>query len=330
MERNKKLHVFGTCTNNKSLPILKECHLRSLGSLRFDLASKQWCKNLVLENQHKVRAAELYIGSHWKETLACVDEANLKGFDTDLWILSAGWGLLPSDMLISPYAATFASSGEDSIHRLGWPAEYSKRERCRLWWEYTNAEFADKKPYSILSLGVDQDALSLFVLSKDYFFAIEQELLEIISKGCDVLIVSAGLYTEKGLAHPQIKDRILPFNDKFKQLDPYLNKTNVSLNARLANWLIREHSDTIKLGVEKTVSLIEKIEKSLPEMERKAVAKITDEEVLAFIGKHYVPQVSNATLLLKILRQKENKSCEQKRFGELFRIYQSQNDRGLF
>jgi len=144
------------------------------------------------------------------------------------------------------------------------------------------------------------------------------------------MILSAGLYTEKGIAHPQLTDHILPFNDKFKQLEGYLNKTNVSLNARLANWLIREQSEVLVLGVEETIARVASIEHSLPEMKRRPVVKMTDAEVLEFIEQHYISQLSSASQLLKILRHQEQKSCEQKRFGQLFRQYQDENDRGLF
>jgi len=223
-----------TCTNNKSYPIPPDCQLGELKSLRFDSAVKKWHENLTSKKFHKIPAEQLYVGSHWKETLRCVQEAKLREFNTTFWILSAGWGLLLPNTKISPYATTFTSSGDDSIHSLGWPEELSHGERCRLWWEHVNAAFSTEKHDSIRSIGQDDEAQLLFILSKDYFLAIEQELLEIAAKGCQVLIVSAGLYTE-GTAHPQLKDHILSFNDKFKQIDPYLNKTDVSLNARLAN-----------------------------------------------------------------------------------------------
>ena len=59
----------------------------------------------------------------------------------------------------------------------------------------------------------------------------------------------------------------------------------------------------------------------MPEMVREEVVRITDDEVLEFIDRNYDPQSSTATRLLRLLRDQENKSCEQKRFGALFRAY---------
>ena len=330
MKKRRKLHIFSTCTNIKSFPASAECQLGRFEDQPVDQVVQQWWKNLNSKRFHQVEAEKLYVGSHWKETLATVTEGQQRGFDTQFWILSAGWGLLAADQKICPYAATFTAGADDSIHSLDWPEESSHKERCRSWWREINSLSSAEEPTSIVSLAQEARSTLLFILSVDYFLAIEQELLELTSKGHSVLIVSAGLYTEKGVAHPQLTDHILPFNDKFKQLEDYLNKTNVSLNARLANWLLREHSETMALGVKETVVRVAEIESSLPEMKRRPVVKMTDDEVLDFTGQHYVSQVSSASQLLKILRHQEQKSCEQKRFGQLFRQYQNENDRGLF
>ena len=170
----------------------------------------------------------------------------------------------------------------------------------------------------------------LLILSKEYYLAVEHEIFELIAAGTEVAIVSAGLYTEIGSAHPAVREAVLPFSDKFKQADDYLNKTNVSLNARLATWLVQKHADRIREGVAAVRERIEEMERTLPEMKRREVVPMTDKEVLAFIHRHYVDQVSNATRLLRQLRQQEGKSCEQKRFGELFRQYKARHRGGLF
>ena len=57
---------------------------------------------------------------------------------------------------------------------------------------------------------------------------------------------------------------------------------------------------------------------------------MTDEEVLAFIKLHYEPGISSATKLLRKLRHEEGRSCEQKRFGALFKNYENRNQLSLF
>ena len=57
---------------------------------------------------------------------------------------------------------------------------------------------------------------------------------------------------------------------------------------------------------------------------------MTDEEVLEFIDATYEPGVSSATQLLRKLRHEELRSCEQKRFGALFKLYENRNQLSLF
>jgi hypothetical protein len=329
MKKFDKLHILSTCTNIKSQTVPDICSIEMFDGMEIAQACRNWKANLTLSGLPKVPAQSLYVGSHWKETLASVKVAQVQGFTPDLFILSAGWGLVHQAQLITPYAATFANSGGDSIHRLNWPSELSTKERCRLWWESINDQFYSMKRPLSERFSDEVDSLFLVILSKDYYQAIEQELLEMVSKGHEILILSAGLFTQRKIAHPQLKNNILPFNDKFKQMDPYLNKTNVSLNARLANWLLGTYADAVKMGVKTTVEILLDIEASLPSMVRKDVVKMTDEEVLGFIAENFVPQVSTATQLLTILRE-QNKSCEQKRFGGLFKQYQTQHGGGLF
>ena len=57
---------------------------------------------------------------------------------------------------------------------------------------------------------------------------------------------------------------------------------------------------------------------------------MTDDEVLAYIDEHYETGVSSATQLLCKLRHEELRSCEQKRFGALFKNYENRNQLSLF
>ena len=146
-----------------------------------------------------------------------------------------GYGLLPADEMVVPYAASFAP-GEDSIQNLKWRDSLASNHRPRHWWDWINqrtegeglSRFQDDGP----------DTTFLFILSQEYYAALEHELLELIGAGKNVILVSAGLYRQRNKAAPLIRPHILPFSDRFKQVDPYLNKTNVTLNARLAKWLL--------------------------------------------------------------------------------------------
>ncbi len=208
------------------------------------------------------------------------------------------------------------------------------RDRSRAWWKYLHRYRKVEPNWTLAQLpryvDAEGDLCFTFILSREYFLAIEPELMELIGQGHDAIIVSAGLYSEIGSANPMVHDHILPLSDKFKQLDDYLNHTNVSLNARLANWLIKRFPSEIDSGSKRLFEAVSELDGSLPPMVRRSVEKMTDEEVLDFISKHYDPDRSSATRMLRVLRHEEGKSCEQKRFGGLFRRFKESQTGGLF
>ena len=144
------------------------------------------------------------------------------------------------------------------------------------------------------------------------------------------MIVSAGLAQHLNSASPVVRPHILPFSDRFKQVDEYLNKTNTSLNARLATWLVRNHAQALHEGIDAIRPILESIDEELPPMVRKDVNRMTDEEVLTFIKANYSDSLNSATKLLRRLRDVEQLSCEQKRFGALFRKFEQSLQGDLF
>ena len=269
-----KLLIISTCTNNKKYIPEDTCLLDSCIKKTYTASIREWLKRLNNCNLAKYPAIKLYKGSHWKETRACMKTAQDKGFCPELWILSAGWGLVHPDDKICSYSATF-SNGKNSVQNLPWPEEFSIKDRSRFWWE---SLVQVKKEHFQLSQIPSRYKNSgklcmLFILSKEYYQAVEPEIIKLISKGIEVIIISAGLYSEIGSASPVVKDHILPFNDKFKQICKYLNHTNTSLNARLANWIIKEHCKDMVKGLPLLFKVIKKVEQSLPEIKRKNIRK---------------------------------------------------------
>ena len=326
--------ILGTCTNQKSGSPSEETSLDSFPKLNPQDLASLWIDRLNQSNQLEVRARDLYIGSAWNETLACLSSVQQYSPGSSLWVLSAGWGLIPVDAKIKSYSATFAQ-GEDSIHNAQWELGLSARERNQIWWKAINSQRGADGAQSIMGFSEKypdpQKVILLLILSPAYFQAIETEVNELVHRGYEVAIFSAGVYAGLGEKPSLLRDNIMPINDKYKQISKYLNHTNVSLNARVTNWVIQQFPREIDSGVNSLREKLIEVERELPEMERKPVVPMTDEEVLEFIGKNYVPDASSASQLLKVLRHEENKSCERKRFAGLFKLYEEENrPRGLF
>ena len=356
----KKVILVSTCTNSKTVSISENKKLRNCSSVIYDQAISAWCKSLWSDKEDQVAARTLYGGSHWGETRKAFEKLSAQSsVSSELWILSAGCGLIPADLEVPAYSATF-SSGADGIHELIWQPSWSPKEKAQHWWKEINARKPPGIPRTLADIGGDDDTLWLFVLSKEYMPAIEQELFELISSGQNVLIASAGAYANRQSLHPIIQARLFSLSEKFETYRQVLHGAKVALNANFAHWLTTEHMEELLQDSESHLSTIAKIDESLPDpssmdedsfidatrqigsdlaveelknlwtKRNRETVPMTDEEVMEFIDACYEPGISSATQLLRKLRHEELRFCEQKRFGALFKLYENRNQLSLF
>lgn len=323
----KKLTVITTCTNLKRGITDPELSLRRYCGKDPKFAARAWAETLQAQFPDGT-AAEIYSGSHWIESMAC-RQSGAKAFrDSKLLVLSAGYGLIDHQAEIVNYSASFAA-GPDSMMNLAWPSQESVKTRQACWWSWLNRAWGHGGLNDYFS-DSQTDEVVLVILSREYYGAVERELIELISGGLNLFIVSAGVFANLATVSPVVRTRVLPFTDRFKALDPYLAKTNVSLNARLANWLVQNHAQDLASGGAGLMEKMRELSASLPPPVRKPVSPMTDEEVLDFIRTHYPREGDSATRLLRHLRDKLGKSCEQKRFGALFKRFISSQQPQLF
>ena len=356
----KKVILVSTCTNNKTVSVDENKKLRNCSSVVYDQAISAWCKSLWSDKEEQVAARTLYGGSHWGETRKAFEKLSAQSsVSSELWILSAGCGLIPADLEVPAYSATF-SSGADGIHELIWQPGWSPKEKAQHWWKEINARKPSGIPRTLSDIGGDGDTLWLFVLSKEYMPAIEQELFELISSGQNILIASAGAYANRQSLHPLIQARLFSLSEKFETYRQVLHGAKVALNANFAHWLTTEHMEGLLQDSDSLLSTIAKIDESLPDpssmdeesfidatrqigsdlpaeelknlwtKRNRETVPMTDEEVMEFIDASYEPGVSSGTQLLRKLRHEELRSCEQKRFGALFKLYENRNQLSLF
>jgi hypothetical protein len=326
-----KLIIISTCTNNKNYKVPAGCNLDDLKRNTYKWSINSWLEHIQNPAHSRYPVYDLYSGSHWKETLACIDAARDKGFLPELWVMSAGCGLISANHAVVPYSATFAQE-ENSIHSLEWPKELCEKERSRIWWKEINSKKCIKLPGTFLELyrsfNKTENVFFLFILSKDYYLAVEPEIIELVAFLENVSIVSCGTFSRISRVSPLVRDHVLPVGEKFKQENDYLNKDNMSLNARIAKWIILNYSDALHLGYRELYKEIKTKDLQLEKPKKPKPASLSDEEIMAFIHKAYKSSTTTATALLTDLRHKENKSCEWRRFVRLFKLYTNSYSKG--
>jgi hypothetical protein len=119
-----------------------------------------------------------------------------------------------------------------------------------------------------------------------------------------------------GPATNDLADFVVPVTAR---LQPHLGGSLLSLNARVAAFLLRSSvEDNHSLGRMRLRERVEETTSATPARTARAAGqRLTDEEVRAFICEHAGERAATATSLLRRLRL-SGRSCEQARFGQLF------------
>jgi hypothetical protein len=304
------VNVVVTCTKDKRHPVAGDCQLRNvLGESVLDRI-EEWQSRTGRYWKNSVRVADLYAGDHW----ANVRRMESSRFGIDIWVCSAGFGLIHFDDHVAPYAATFSPNHPDSV-----AARLPKSDRFvapEHWWKATASKWKSKfrnRPRSLTELAVAYPNRSLLVVASDnYMRAIAEDLREGVSRLADpdqLSIVSAGVKKLGGL-----DQNLIPCDARMQAI---LGGARRSLNTRLAAMIIRECRQPPRASILR--KQYRKLLDKQPPIEKYTRQQLSDNEIKTFIRKQLVvnPDWQHSPML-RVLRDL-NMACEQKRFANLYR-----------
>lgn len=132
------LHIVVNCADRKLIPVLQSRRLRAIKNSDLKDRAKAWWKKLTAPPGQNVLAVDVYGGSYWTTVRKLPAAAESAGFRPKLWIISAGYGLLPGSAKVNAYSATFAASSPDSVIR-GDGRGAPRSHRLQQWWETLSA-----------------------------------------------------------------------------------------------------------------------------------------------------------------------------------------------
>jgi len=301
--RRQRLHIVVTCTNRKRRPVPLTLQLRRTTGARTIQRASRWVQRLTASHLDTVRAEDLYAGEHWDIARGLADLASNGFARPTLWIVSAGWGLIPIGAAIRPYSATFSTRHPDSVS--------DNAHGAQDWWSAL-ADWEGPTPgaaRSLTSLVADhpRDRV-LLVLSQPYFAACANDLREVITTAKDstISIIAAGVTPQPAFAAWQ-----LPADAR---LQHHVGGTLGSLNVRVA-------ADLLTAGLTDHDAMSRHLRRRLtaaPDIPTYERRRLADDDVITFICARRATNTNQSrTSLLRELRD-EGMACEQSRFAELF------------
>jgi hypothetical protein len=309
---SSRLHIVAPCANRKRLAVPHRLRLQSVRERDPAARARAWCKLLECHSSPTRPAIDLYAGDHWKVVRTLPDAAQAAGYEAELWVLSAGYGLVSATAPLPAYSATFARGHQDSI---------ADRTECisaeamnQAWWLFLS-EWGGPTPGAIRSLQElarrDADAGLLIFGSPDYVRAVEKDLLA----------------AADALRRPERLVVISSRGVKGGRLDPHLIESDAGLLGRLGGGRVSIHARVARLLLEladvgdwDVGTLRERyqaVQSKVPETRVQPRTRLSDEEMCRFIITELSEDSSaSATSLLRRLRQ-SGRACEQTRFKNL-------------
>lgn len=281
--------------------------MRDIRAKSIDLKFAKWRDALHGATVKRVSAEELYQGTYWTIVRGIPAIAQAMGWTPHLWVVSAGYGVVPSSKRLVPYSATFAPRQPDSI------CSAVDDEARAAWWRSTTVGKA-ALGRSVRSIAAsDPNATIIVIASPAYIRAMQDDLAE-----------SLGEFRDRGALFI-VSSRVPASETKLNRcwlpsrggLQAGLGGALVSLHARTARHLLATvgPKDFVK---EKLATMTTKLEGLEQKKQRVSGSAMTDEEVLTFIRARLQSDSKlSHTRLLRELRE-SGRACEQSRFRGLF------------
>lgn len=304
----RPLTIVVTCTNRKSAPPTPALQVRTLRSRTVETRAAEWMERISRFDGPRMPVRDLYCGEQWQHAMHIAIRAAGLGWTPDVYVASAGLGLISIDEKIPSYAATFAMYEEDSVGKS--PLD------LQAWWKGLGdtRRAAALEPSDVTDLvRTRPDSDYLVVVSGAYLDGLEADLsaaVRNLSDPASLLIVSSGARAKSIIAKHIVSPPA--------KLQAILGGARQALNVRAGGWLLGELGPD-RFDVGSAAAAVRQLAAEAPDLVKFDRAELEDAEVSAFIRAWADPELSpTASRLLRVLRDR-GFACEQKRFGRLFK-----------
>jgi hypothetical protein len=263
----------------------------------------EWRRRLCEVDAPRSDALDLYVGDHWHAVTEAYKLACKFSSRTELWVISAGYGLIASSDNIKAYSATFASGNADSVWRA--QSDGARQERLQRWWQTLghNASLEDLLPRR-------GDGAMVIAAGAAYLTAIHADLEAALASARDeecVSVISAG--TRENAA-------LLPVTGQFRTA---VGGTDSALNARTLG-LLAATAEQHRFRRAEMAKLLERLMRTAPATVRRRGRAASDAAIKTAIRTLRRRQSGiSRTRALRELRG-EGTACEQDRFAKIWAV----------
>ena len=303
--RPPRIVLVAACSSRKRVSPPTDLRLSSIAASPVRRAA-EWRRRIREIDVPVQQAQHLYAGDHWRSVCEAHRLAKKYSSRSELWVISAGYGLIAGSKLIKPYSATFASGATDSVWRGRFDGD--RRQRLRLWWaalqhDVTLGDLLAARDTSAVVIAAGADYLT--VLAADLEAALQRD-----TSGERLSVISAGTL---GIRRNEM---FLPANSRFRQA---VGGTDSSLNARLLALLARD-ADAHQFHRPTMAAALTQMAATLPSRSRRTGRSASDAEISERIDeiRQRVAGISRTNALHQL--RLDGIACEQSRFEVIWNL----------
>ncbi|RJQ27569.1 hypothetical protein C4565_05095 [Candidatus Parcubacteria bacterium] len=302
--------IVTSCTNRK----------------KFSPASPICAKNLPIGDQNqllltwerridnaleRVQVSTLYGGRGFSEIRKIVQVNNSIGY----LVVSAGLGLVSSKKKVPSYNLTIIPSTNNSIqNQLTNGCQFDSKK----WWADINQHF--NKTETPLSKIIKNNRSIIFVVSlpKIYLDFVSADLLSLNENqlmSVRFLGINSKIFLPEGAQR-----LVMPYDDRFDGPDSINPGTRSDFQQRITRHFVENvlSQNILKSPEEHAIAVLDFLCSKRPPKLIKREQK-TNEDIKKILIERWVEAEGKASIMLRILRDKELVACEQTRFANIFR-----------
>ncbi|EXI65342.1 MAG: DGQHR domain protein [Candidatus Accumulibacter adjunctus] len=305
--QNTKLVLVTVCTNRKSIPPLERLQAERLPSGCQEAVSKTW-RAWLREAARRVPAKRLYAGRGFTEALAVVESRK-----ADLWIVSAGLGLVHGDEEVPGYDLTLSAGSDSSVARKVTDGPFD----ASRWWSDLGRRRRPKR--SLAELLSSHPAEHVVIsLPGSYMELVQEDLQSAGSAALCKLRLVGPLDLDR--VAPRLRPLVMPYDDRLNGPISPLNGTRADFPQRAARHFLEQAcADGLASDPEDDAA---RVRASLRDLAWPAQANrrpLGDDEIVKVILASWDRASGQSTKMLRLLRDEEGIACEQGRFVQLFK-----------
>src|SRR5436190_1107405 len=297
--------VITTCTNRKRQPIAAKLHVASLPYADRDKLVAEWTRRLACEKALRP-VTDLYAGRGFQEAVLAA-----RRLGAELFVASAGLGLVRESATVPSYACTILANAHDSIaDRVG------EGFSAAAWWRQINQ--ASPFAVSLAASVASSRGLVCAALSESYIGMIEADLVGLDDQARGRLRLFTGAPLER--IAPQLRACVMPYDDRLEGADSPIRGTRSDFASRALHHFAQaiavpddrrseaEHADAVRRATQ-----------GWQAPARVARARHDDESLRALLHQHWEAAGGSSSRLLRLFRDQLHIACEQGRFATLAR-----------